>query len=395
MRDLVALGQKVQMQNYKPLQVVLDHGKGAWLVDVNGQRYVDFVAGVAVSSLGYGDPELTSAVCEQAGKILHTSNLVWNEQAVLLEEALVESSFADRVFLCNSGAEANEAMLKLARKYFSHIGEPRTEIVCMDMAFHGRTLGTISATGQEKYKAGFGPLLPGFKVVPFGEIEALKQAVTPQTAAVIVEPILGEGGVLIPPKGYLKAVRQICDAAGCLMLLDEVQSGMGRTGHLFAYQIEDAVPDAMTLAKGLAGGLPIGALLTTEAIAQAFMFPAHGSTFGGNPVCCAAARVVLNRVKQEAFLRHVRMMGELVHANLQRLMAKYPQCLKSVRGVGLWFGAELTKEAGDIREKALANGLIINLCGANVLRIAPPLVIDKATLEEGFLRLEKTLEDWN
>src|SRR5687768_15041757 len=260
---LIARGMKVMLGNYKPQPLVLVSGEGSKVKDADGNTYVDFVAGIAVTSLGHNHPALVAAIREQAGKILRTANVVWNEPAITLAEKLVASSFAERVFFCNSGAEAVEAMIKLARKVFFERGEGRFEIISFEKSFHGRTMGALTATGQEKYRVGFEPLLPGVRSVPYGDIGALEAAMTERTAAILLEPIQGEGGVVVPPAGFLKQVRELSQRHGCLMLLDEVQSGVGRTGTLWAYEQEGIVPDAMSLAKGIAGGMPLGVMLTT------------------------------------------------------------------------------------------------------------------------------------
>jgi acetylornithine/N-succinyldiaminopimelate aminotransferase len=388
--ELISLGDKYLMPTYKPLPLVINKGQGARIVDMEGRSYLDFVAGIAVSSLGYGHAELA-----QAGKILHTSNQALNEPSVRLAQALCENSFADRVFFCNSGAEANETLIKFARRAFLKSNPERYEIICMDKAFHGRTMAEISATGQTKYKEGFGPLLPGFKIVPYGDIKALREAFCDRTAAVIMEPILGEGGLLLPPKGYLSAARDLCDEHGALLLFDEVQTGIGRTGKLFAYMHEGVVPDAMALAKGLAGGMPIGAMLTTEKLCRVLEFPAHGSTFGGNPVAAAAALVVMKHVTSDDFLSHVTQMGLHLERRLMEMKSRFPKLILDVRGRGLFYGVECAFDLVPFRLDALAKGLLINSCGYQVLRLAPPLVIDQASLDEGLDILTELLVQYN
>ncbi|HEY1100526.1 MAG TPA: acetylornithine transaminase [Myxococcota bacterium] len=376
-------GSAALLGNYKPMPIALVSGEGARVTDADGNRYIDFVSGIAVSALGHGHPQLVAAIREQAGKILHTSNTVWNEQAVRLAEKLVKSSFADRVYFSNSGAEAIEAMLKLARKYFFDKGEGRYEIVAFDKSFHGRTMGALSVTGQEKYRLGFEPLLPGVKIVPWGDLQALEQAMTERTAAVLIEPIQGEGGLRPGPAGYLKAVRELTTRHGCLMLLDEVQSGVGRTGTLWAYEQEGFVPDAMAIAKGIGGGVPLGAMLTTDAIGAALPFGSHGSTYGGNPLACAAGNVVLDIVDDPAFLARVKSLGEHLQTRLQQVMRNHRRICVDVRGRGLWYGLELNVDLARLPRAALARGLMLNIIGGKVIRFAPPLVIDQATLDEG------------
>ena len=389
----IARGTKALLGNYRPLPLVLVGGDGARVKDADGNVYIDFAGGIAVSALGYNHPALTKAIQEQAGRILHTANIVWNEPAIALAEKLVAKSFADRVFFCNSGAEAVEAMIKLARKVFHDRGEGRYEILSFEKSFHGRTLGALTATGQEKYRLGFEPLLPGVRNLPYGDISALEQAMTERTAAVLLEPIQGEGGVVMPPPGFLKAVRDITQKHGCMMLLDEVQSGVGRTGALWAYELEGVVPDAMSLAKGLGGGLSIGAMLTTDTFGQHMGFGTHGSTFGGNPVACAAGSVVIDVVSDPAFLARVKQLGEHLMSRLNQLMKQHRKVVVDVRGRGLWAGMELNVDCTPLPRRALQSGLLLNVIGGRVLRFAPPLVIDKATLDAGIAVVDQLLSE--
>jgi acetylornithine/N-succinyldiaminopimelate aminotransferase len=377
---LVKDANQYMLGNYRPFPIVIEKGSGAILVDVDGKEYIDLVAGIAVASLGHANADVAAAIAKQSQKLIHSSNILLNQPEIELAKLLCEVSGLQRVFFCNSGAEANEAMLKLGRRAFLGQDPERYEIVCMSKAFHGRTLGTISATGQEKYRSGFGPLLPGFTIIPFGDIEALKKAVSKRTSAVILEPILGEGGVIVPPEGYLKQVRQLCDETGCLMLLDEVQTGIGRTGLMFACQHEGVTPDAMAIAKGLGAGLPIGAMLVSEKFANVLTFPSHGSTFGGNPVACAAASVVVKQVSSAEFLEKVRALETVLSRSLHALKEKYPHRIRDVRGKGLFYGVEFVDEPRDLKERALARGVIVNFCGDRVMRIAPPLVIRESDL---------------
>ncbi len=389
--ELMARGQKAMLGNYKPMPIALVGGEGARVEDADGNSYIDFVSGIAVSALGHNHPALVAAIREQAGKILHTSNTVYNEPAVMLAEKLVSSSFAERVFFCNSGAEAVEAMIKLARKVFFDRGEGRYEIVSFDNSFHGRTMGALTCTGQEKYRLGFEPLLPGVRTVPFGDIPALEQAMTERTAAVLLEPIQGEGGVRVPPPGFLRAVRDLTQRHGALMLLDEVQSGVGRCGTLWAYELDGVIPDAMSLAKGLGGGVPIGAMLTTDALGAALVPGTHGSTFGGNPLACAAANVVMDTVSDPAFLARVSKLGEHLISRLNQLVRTHRKVCVEARGRGLWCGLELNVDVSKLPRQALTSGLMLNIIGGKVIRIAPPLVIDQATLDEGLDTLDTLL----
>lgn len=388
-----ARGAKVFLGNYKQQPLVIAGGEGCHVVDIEGRRYLDFVSGIAVSALGHNHPKLVAAIREQAGRTLHTANVVWNQPAVELAEKLVQNSFADRVFFCNSGAEANEAMLKMARKYFHARGQGRFEIISMDKSFHGRTMGALTVTGQEKYREGFEPLLPGVRIVPFGDLGAVEAAITERTAAILVEPIQGEGGMRVPPPGYLRGIRELCNKYGCLMLLDEVQSGVGRTGTLWGYEQEDVTPDAMSIAKGIGGGIPLGAMLTTEEVGQAMSVGAHGSTFGGNPVACAAGNAVIDEVNTPVFLGRVRMLGEYLLERLETMQRTHRKIAVEARGRGLWCGLELSVDAMKLPRMALAKGLMLNIIGGKIIRIAPPLVIEKAELDRGLDILDGLLTD--
>ena len=389
--EWMARGQKVMLGNYKPMPVAIVGGEGSRVIDADGNRYIDFVSGIAVSALGHNHPQLVSAIQQQAGRVLHTANVVWNEQAVRLAEKLVATSFADRVFFCNSGAEAIEAMIKLARKVFFDRGEGRYEIVSFQNSFHGRTLGALTCTGQDKYRQGFEPLLPGVRIVPYGDLSALEQAMTERTAAVLIEPIQGEGGIRVPPPGFLKAVRDLTQRHGCLMLLDEVQSGVGRCGTMWAYEGEGFVPDAMAIAKGIGGGMPLGAMLTTEALGAALPPGTHGSTFGGNPVACAAGNAVMDVVSDPAFLARVGKLGDHLLSRLNQMVRNHRKVCVEARGRGLWCGLELNIDVTNLPRQSLKRGLMLNIIGGKVIRVAPPLVIDQATLDEGLDILDSLL----
>jgi len=380
---LVNRGTRSQLGNYRPQPVVIVSGEGAHVIDADGKRYIDMVSGIAVSALGHNHPRLVEAVQQQASKILHVSNLFWNEQAVALADKLTSSSFGEKVFFCNSGAEANEAMLKLARRYFHEKGEGRFEIIAMEKSFHGRTMAAVTCTGQEKYHLGFEPLLPGVRHVPFADLGALESAITERTAAILLEPIQGEGGIRVPPVGFLRGVRDLCTKNGCLMLLDEVQSGIGRTGTLFAYQHEGVEPDAMSLAKGIGGGMPLGAMVTTNEIGAALTPGSHGSTYGGNPVACAAGNVVLDEVGKPEFLKRVQELGEHCLSRLFAMQRSHKRVAGEARGRGLWCGLELTVDGSKLPRRALQKGLVLNVIGGRVVRIAPPLTIERETLDAG------------
>jgi predicted acetylornithine/succinylornithine family transaminase len=389
-----ARGSKVLLGNYRPQTVAMVGGDGAIAIDADGNRYIDFVSGIAVSSLGHNHPALVAAIREQAGRVLHTANVVWNEQAVMLAEKLVAKSFAERVYFCNSGTEAIEASLKLARKYFHERKEGRFEFISFDKSFHGRTMGAVSVTGQEKYKEGFEPLLPGVRTVPYGDLNAVEAAMTERTAAIIVENIQGEGGLRVPPPGFLRALREVTQRHGCLLILDEVQSGVGRCGTLWGYEGEGMTPDIMAIAKGIGGGLPLGAMLTTDAVGAAMTFGSHGSTYGGNPLACAAGNVVIDIVSDPAFLARVKALGEHLLARLNVIVRNHRKIAVEARGRGLWCGLELNVDAAKLPKAALARGLLLNVIGGKVLRIAPPLVVDPPTLDRGLDVLDALLHEF-
>jgi predicted acetylornithine/succinylornithine family transaminase len=389
----IARGQKALLGNYRPQPIVLVNGQGARVEDADGTKYIDFASGIAVSSLGHNHPVLVKAITDQASRLLHTANIVWNQPAIALAEKLVAKSFAERVFFCNSGAEAVEAMLKLARKVFFDRGEGRFEIISFQGSFHGRTMGALTATGQEKYRVGFEPLLPGVRTVPYGDVHALEQAMTERTAAVLLEAVQGEGGVVVPPAGFVKAVREITQKHGCLMLLDEVQSGVGRTGTLWAYEQEGCVPDAMSVAKGIAGGLPLGVMLTTNALGEHLGFGSHGSTFGGNPVACAAGNAVMDVVGDPAFLARVKSLGEHMLARMQNIMKNNRRVVVDVRARGLWGGIETNQDLSKIARRGLQKGVLLNVIANKIIRIAPPLVVDKETLDAGLDVIDELLNE--
>lgn len=368
------------METYSRIPVVFSRGLGARLWDVEGREYLDFTAGIAVCSLGHCHPNVTAAIKKQCETLVHVSNLYHIEAQILAAELLTELSFADRVFFCNSGAEANEGAIKLARKYGHEKLGGRYELITMTNSFHGRTLATITATGQAKFQKGYDPLPDGFRYVPFNDLSALEEAISEHTCGVLVEPIQAEGGVLIPDDGYLRGVRQICDKHGLLMILDEVQVGMGRTGTLFAYEQEGVKPDVITLAKALGNGFPIGALLATNAAAAVFTPGSHASTFGGNPLAMAAAYAVLNTFMSEPILAHCKDMGIYFLEALKVQMAGHPM-VHDVRGRGLLIGVELSVDAADIVRKCRDQGVLIATAGPRVLRFVPPLIITKEDVD--------------
>lgn len=371
------------MNTYNRMPVVLRKGRGVKVWGTNGKEYLDFVAGIAVNVLGHCHPKVVVAIQKQAQRLIHVSNLYYNEPQVKLAKLLVDNSFADKVFFCNSGAEANEGAIKLARKYAKEnmTGE-RYEIITALNSFHGRTLATLTATGQEKFQKGFEPLLPGFRYVEFNNLKALESAINEKTCAIMLEPIQGEGGVRIPSSDYLKGVRDICDSHGILLILDEVQTGMGRTGRLFAYEHYGIRPDIMTLAKGLGSGVPIGALLATDKVASSFQPGSHASTFGGNPLCCAAAIATIETILEDGFiLDQCRRMGEYLVQGLMELKEEYSSVIIDVRGLGLMIGMEMSLDCSEIVKNCLERGLIINCTAGNVLRFTPPLIIQKKDID--------------
>ncbi len=363
-------------------QIVLDHGEGVYVYDTHGKKYVDFLGGIAVNVLGHNHPALVKAVAEQAGKMIHCSNLYYTQVQADAAEKLTKLSGFGKVFFGNSGAEANEGAIKVARKYAHTISPDKSQIITALHSFHGRTLATLTATGQPKYQEGFGPLPAGFDYVEYNNIEALEKMMSENTAAVMLEPIQGEGGVHVPTAEYLKKVRALCDKYNAVLIFDEIQTGIGRSGEFFAYDKFGVKPDVVTLAKGLAGGVPIGAFITSDKIADVLHAGDHGSTFGGNPLACAAADVVLATVGNEAFLKHVEEMGDYMKSRLEAIKAKFPTLVKEVRGVGLILGMEINKPGRDIVNACLEKGSIINCTAGNVLRFVPPLIVEKEHIDE-------------
>ena len=372
-------------------KIVLDHGDGVYVYDSQGRKYIDFLGGIAVNVLGHNHPALVKAVAEQAGKLIHCSNLYYTEVQARAAEKLVKLSGLGKVFFANSGAEANEGAIKIARKYPHTISPDKSQIITALHSFHGRTIATLTATGQPKYQEGFGPLPAGFDYVEYNNIEALESMMSEKTAAVMLEPIQGEGGVHVPEEAYLKKVRELCDKYDALLLFDEIQSGMGRSGCFFAYEAFGVKPDVVTLAKGLAGGVPIGAFISSDKVAEAFKPGDHGSTFGGNPLACAAVYATLATIKSEGLVEKVAQKGEYFMGELKKLQAKYPDKVKEVRGRGLILGMELTSEARPVVEHCLANRVIVNCTAGSVIRIVPPLIISKEEIDMVVAALDKAL----
>jgi len=378
---IMQTADQVIAATYKRFPIVLKRGQGCTVWDTQGRSYTDFVAGIAVCNLGHAHPRIAAAVARQAKELVHVSNLYYTIPQTELARLLVEKSFADRVFFGNSGAEANEAAIKLARKVFKDKGQPqRFRIVCMDKSFHGRTMATLSATGQDKIKKGFDPVLEGFSFVPFDNIEALKAAIDDHTCAVMLEPIQGEGGIRCPAAGYLQQVREICDRRGVLMILDEIQTGMGRTGKLFAHEHDGVTPDIMTLAKALANGLPIGAMLATETVAAAFGPGAHASTFGGTPLVTAAALETLTVMGEEGLVDRARETGDYFKDALKQLKLRH-RCILEVRGRGLLLGIQLDGPADELVPVLMEKGFLVNCVQGDTLRFVPPLIIQKNEID--------------
>lgn len=396
--DLIALGKRYWLSVYRPRDVVLDHGKGARVWDTEGRDYLDFGAGIAVNALGHQDPDLVDALVAQAHKLWHASNVFYSEPPLRLAAELVgHASFAERVFLCNSGTEANEAAIKLVRKWAASQGRPPEQrvIVTFTGSFHGRTLAAVTATAQPKYQEGYEPLPGGFRYVPFNDPAALEEAFGQGgVAAVMLEPVQGEGGVMPAEPGFLKTVRELCDAHGALMVLDEIQCGMGRTGTLFAHTHDHVTPDIVTLAKALGAGFPIGAMLVGPKVADVMQFGAHGTTFGGNPMAAAVARVALEKIASPAVLLNVERQGNDIRAGLAKINHEL-HLFSEVRGRGLMIGAVLDTpykgRAGEILDLAAAHGLLILQAGPDVLRIVPPLTISDEETAEGLERLAAAL----
>lgn len=373
------------------LPVSFEYGEGCTLYDSQGKKYTDFVAGIAVNTLGYNHPALVEAITSQSEKLLHCSNLFYIKAQAQLAKLLVENSCGDKVFLCNSGAEANEGAIKLARKYFYSKNLYKYEIITTLNSFHGRTMATLAATGQEKYQKPFEPLPTGFVHVPFNDIEAVENAISYKTCAVLVEPIQGEGGVIPATAEYMQALRKLCDDRGILLIFDEVQTGIGRTGKLFGYEQYGIEPDIFTLAKGLGGGIPIGAIVAKAFVASAMEPGDHGTTFGGNPLACTAALAVLSTILEEGILETVKDKGEYFTDQLIKLKNKF-SFIKEVRGKGLMLGVELDEEVSgkEIVLDMLNRGFIINCAGNNTLRFVPPLIIQKDHIDDLVENLEKS-----
>ncbi len=374
--------ERYLMNTYARFPMSVTRGRGCLVYDLEGREYIDFVAGIAVNVLGHAHPDVVRAIQKQAQQVLHASNLYLTEPQVRLAKVLVDRSFADKVFFCNSGAEANEAAIKLARRYAREKSGPeRFEIITMVNSFHGRTMGSLSATGQSKVQAGFEPLLPGFRHVLFNDLAEVDKAMSRNTAAVLLELVQGEGGVHVADRSYLAGLRELCRQREVLLIFDEIQTGMGRTGTLFAYEQFGVSPDIMTLAKGLGGGVPIGACLATNEVAAAFGPGSHASTFGGNPLACAAALAVCGVLVEGRMLEHSRSMGDYLAKGLLDCKLSHPRVINEVRGLGLLQGMELAIDGMPVVHECLRRGLLINCTMGNVLRFVPPLVVTESQID--------------
>jgi len=393
-KQLIEWSDKHLMAFAKRNPVALVRGEGARVWDSEGKEYLDFTGGIAVTALGHSHPKVVGTMREQAATLLHVSNLFHIPQQIHLAKLLCDHSFADRVFFSNSGAEANETAIKLARKWAKeHGGSDRGDIITMRGGFHGRTLATVTATAQEKYHHGFEPLPAGFKYVPFNDLRAVERAIDSRTAAVLVEPIQGEGGVNIPDDSYLPGLRKLCDQAGILLILDEIQTGMGRTGKLWAYEHTGVLPDIMTLAKALANGVPIGATLATDDVASVFTPGTHGSTFGGNPFATAVGLTVFTTLIEERLVDRAASAGRLLLERLAAVRAKHPGVVTAVRGKGLLVAMDVVPPVGNLVAACRERGLLVLTAGDNALRLAPPLIVDDASIGRGVEIIDRALQD--
>lgn len=393
--ERVGRAEAVLLRNYKQPPFVLTRGEGCYVQDVEGRRFLDLSGGIAVLSVGHCHPRLAKAIADQAGRLMHVSNLFYNDRAIALAEAIVARTPFDRVYFANSGTEANEAMLKLARRHAFDRGEPqRTQFVSTMQSFHGRTLGALSVTGQPKYHEGMEPLIPGVQFVPYGDLEAMRAAVGSKTAAVIVEPVQAEGGVHVPDPAYLRGLRELCDEAGALLLFDEVQTGYGRTGRFLGLEHSGVVPDACSLAKGIAGGFPLAAMAVREPLADALPPGSHASTFGGNALACAAGLAVLDIFDEEQLVERADREGQWLHAELRGLAAEFPELATGARGLGLLQGLVLADgvDGIDLIGRLRDHGLLLTIAGPSVLRWVPPLTVERKELQAGLEIVRKVLE---
>lgn len=382
------------MSNYAPADLSFEKGEGAYLIGNDGRRYLDFYAGIAVTSLGHGHPRVVEAIKNQAEKLLHVANIYSIPEQKILAQKLVDHTFADAVYFCNSGAEANECGLKMIRKYFSTTGQPeRFRVIGFNDSFHGRTLATIAAAGQDKLLEGFGPMVDGYDHVPVGDIDAVKAVITPETAGIIVEPIIGEGGIQVLEPDFLRALRRLCDEEGLLLMFDEIQTGMGRTGKLFAYEHLGITPDIMSSAKALGNGFPVGACLAVEKVAKCMTVGSHGSTYGGNPLAMAVATAVVDVMTEDGFMDRVAQVGNHLKQSLNGVVDRYPTVLEELRGVGLHLGLKCKVENGTLIKALEKQGVLTVKAGDNVVRLLPPLIIEEEQINAFVTALENACEE--
>ena len=389
--ETMDLDRQYVLQTYQRPPFVLQRGEGCYLYDTEGRRYLDFVAGIAVNALGYGDPAVAQAIAEQSQALMHVSNLYYTAPPAELARMLVETSFADRVFFSNSGAEAIEGALKFGRKYaYEHGKKNKTSIVSFTGSFHGRTMGAVAVTSKEKYREPFAPVMPGVRFAEYNNLQSAAEAITDDVCAVIVEPVQGEGGLCMATTDFLQGLRDLCNKAGALLIFDEIQCGMGRTGTLWAHEQCNVTPDIMTIAKPLGGGLPIGAVLMTQKVADVMHPGDHGTTFGGGPLVTAVAQVVLHKISDPAFLAHVREIGDYLDESLHDLASSHSQIVE-LRGRGLMRGVRINGSAGAVREAGHEEGLLTATAGEDVLRLVPPLIIEREHVDEAMQKLGKAL----
>jgi acetylornithine/N-succinyldiaminopimelate aminotransferase len=392
-KELIKDEEKYLVQTYMQPAMVLDKGEGIKVWDVEGKLYYDFIGGIAVNSLGYCHPRIVEAIHKQSEKLIHCSNLFYNAPQILLAKKLVKISCGDRVFFGNSGAEANEAAIKLAVKYFKEQKKDKFKVIYMKNSFHGRTIATLAATGKYKYQKDYLPLLPAFKQAIFNDLDSVKESYDEKVAAVLVEPVQGEGGIHIATAEFLEGLREFCDRKDLLLIFDEIQCGLGRTGKMFAYQNYQVAPDILTLAKPLGGGLPLGALIAKEKVASVFKPGDHGTTFGGNPVACAAAFAFLEVLQQDDLLAKCQKKGEYFQEKLEALNIKYPDYIKDIRVIGLMVGLEVSKDGPEIVKKMIEEGFLINCTAENVLRFLPPLIVQEEEIDALIHALDRIFQD--
>jgi len=391
-KELIEKEKKYLFQTYSRPAMILDKGEGMKVWDLEEKQYYDFIGGIAVNALGYSHPKLVQAMKNQAEKLIHCSNLFYSEPQIILAQMLVELSYGDKVFFGNSGAEVNEGAIKLAVKYFKDQNKDKHKIIYMKNSFHGRTIATLAATGQHKYQKDYLPLLPKFKEAIFNDLESVKAAVDEEVAAVLVEPIQGEGGVKIATQEFIKGLRELCNKEGILLIFDEIQCGLGRTGKMFAYQHYNVEPDILTIAKSLGGGIPIGAFIAKDKIASSFKPGDHGTTFGGNPVACAMAIAFIKVLEEEDLIGKCQKKGEYFKDKLKGLKEKYPEKIEEIRGLGLMVGMELKEEGQEIVKKCVEEGVLINCAAKKVLRFLPPLIVKEKEIDDLIDILDKVFQ---